>query len=78
MKSAKPIDTGAMKYVFIIKINPMRERITTWPAVILAKRRIHKANGLVKSPNTSTTIIKGNKATGIPGGINPLKYPIGP
>ena len=78
MNNAKPTDTGAKKIVFIIKISPISERITTWPAVMLAKRRIHNANGFVKSPKISTRTIKGKSATGIPGGMSPLKYPTNP
>ena len=46
-----------------------------WPAVILAKSLIARANGFVNNPNISTTIIIGKRNTGIPCGIKPLKYP---
>ena len=38
-----------------------------WPAVMFAKRRTIRENGLVKIPTNSIGIMIGNKATGTPG-----------
>ena len=66
MKMAKATETGAMKIVPIKNIKPNRARITVCPAIMLAKRRIANANGLVNKPRTSTNTISGNNRTGIP------------
>ena len=78
MKTANAIDTGATNIVPIKNIKPIKAKMTMWPAIMLAKSRIAKANGFVNSPSISTSTINGNSTTGIPCGTNPLKYPKNP
>ena len=39
-----------------MKIKEIKQMIMIWPAIILANKRIIKANGFVNTPNISTII----------------------
>ena len=69
------METGATNIVPMKNIKPIIPKITVCPATMFAKRRIAKAKGFVNNPSNSTIAIKGDRSIGIPGGINPLKYP---
>ena len=69
IKSAKNTAAGDTKILLSIKIILRKDRITIWPAVMLANNRIHNAKGLVNCPMISTGIIMGKSQEGMPGGI---------
>ena len=53
MNNPKAILTGAINTLLKIKIKPIKLKIIMCPAVMFAKRRIIRENGLVKIPTTS-------------------------
>ena len=56
-----------------MEIKPKKTKIATWPPVILANRRTHKAKGLTNKPINSTGIKMMSSTGGTPEGIRLLK-----
>ena len=54
-----PTPVPAPNAVVNINIKPINDNTVTCPANILAKRRIHKANGFIKAPKTSMNGMSG-------------------
>ena len=66
MPTTNPTGATAMTYDWKMKINPIRDTITIWPPVMLANKRMHSANGFVKSPRISIGIMMGQRAQWTP------------
>ena len=67
MNNTNATETGAIAKLLNIKINETKLNTIICPAVILANKRIIKANGLEKIPIISTTHIIGNNQKGTSG-----------
>ena len=63
---------GAGKYDLMMKMMTTKPRMTIWPAVMLANRRIISTIGLVNTPTSSTMGMRGKifSHAGTPGVLN--------
>ena len=64
INTTNPTDTGDTQSVLKINISDIKLRITMWPAVILANKRIIKAIGFENIDTISTGIMIGNNHHG--------------
>ncbi len=67
MKTTKKIDTGDTHIESKMNISASRLITIIWPAVILANKRIIRANGFANIPISSTGTIMGRSQKGTPG-----------